>query len=142
VLSNHYNYFRDYSQEIGRYVQADPLGVVTTGAPTPTTELNHLYAYVSSDPLARSDPWGLLEGSQQVLDPRILLCQSDPDYIPGSENKKRLPSVCGNIDDCKLRCDCEHLQRMAGCGPIGAVCIIRSKQELEQCVLRCVQDGA
>jgi RHS repeat-associated protein len=39
------NYFRDYDPETGRYVQADPVGVLTTAKPTPTTPLNHLYGY-------------------------------------------------------------------------------------------------
>lgn len=59
MLSNHYNYFRDYSPEIGRYVEADPLGVVTTLRPDTTTGLNHLYAYVTNNPLSFVDPLGL-----------------------------------------------------------------------------------
>lgn len=55
----HYNYFRDYDPGIGRYVQADPLGIVTTTSPTATTGLNQLYAYVSSNPLGFVDPLGL-----------------------------------------------------------------------------------
>ncbi len=54
-----YNVYRDYSPDTGRYIEADPLGIVTTGAPTTTTGLNHLYAYVGSSPLSRIDPLGL-----------------------------------------------------------------------------------
>ena len=46
----HYNYFRDYDPSIGRYVQSDPLGI-NAGLNT--------YAYVTSNPLAFSDPEGL-----------------------------------------------------------------------------------
>jgi RHS repeat-associated protein len=56
----HYNYFRDYGPAEGRYIQADPLGITTTTRPTPTTGLNHLYAYVLNDPLGAVDPLGLL----------------------------------------------------------------------------------
>lgn len=45
-----YNYFRDYDPSIGRYVQSDPLGI-NAGLNT--------YAYVTSNPLAFSDPEGL-----------------------------------------------------------------------------------
>ena len=57
--NTHYNYFRDYDPAIGRYVQADPLGTLTTSVRTSTTQLNHLYAYVNSNPLGLTDPDGL-----------------------------------------------------------------------------------
>lgn len=47
---NHYNYFRDYSPEIGRYVESDPIGL-RGGLNT--------YGYVTSDPLTLTDPFGL-----------------------------------------------------------------------------------
>ena len=69
----HYNYFRDYDPGLGRYAEADALGVVVARLPTPTTPLNHLYAYVGSSPIFFEDPLGLLQlpnwlrnwGSQQ-----------------------------------------------------------------------------
>lgn len=47
--SLHYNYFRDYSAEIGRYVQGDPLGL--------TYHLNP-YSYANFNPLSYFDPTG------------------------------------------------------------------------------------
>ena len=47
----HYNYFRDYSPEIGRYVQSDPIGL-TGGINT--------YSYVENNPLNEYDSDGLL----------------------------------------------------------------------------------
>jgi len=58
--NTHYNYFRDYDPGIGRYLQPDPLGIATTRRPTFTIALNHLYAYVGSNPLTFIDPLGLL----------------------------------------------------------------------------------
>ena len=46
----HYNYMRDYSPELGRYLQADPIGL--KGG-------MNLYAYCSGDPVNRRDELGL-----------------------------------------------------------------------------------
>jgi RHS repeat-associated protein len=48
----YYNYFRDYDPAIGRYVQADPLGL--------DAGLN-IFSYVSNNPIQKSDKLGLAE---------------------------------------------------------------------------------
>ena len=49
---NHYNYFRDYSPEIGRYVESDPIGL--RGGP-------NTYLYVDGVPADTIDPTGLIK---------------------------------------------------------------------------------
>ena len=49
---NHYNYFRDYNPETGRYIESDPIGL-QGGLNT--------YGYVGGSPLTRADPLGLLD---------------------------------------------------------------------------------
>lgn len=53
----YYNYYRDYDPTLGRYVQADPIGL--DGG-------NNPYLYVGGNPLKRTDPHG--------LGPEIVLC--------------------------------------------------------------------
>jgi RHS repeat-associated protein len=47
----HYNYMRDYDPAIGNYIEADPIGN--------EDGMNHLYVYVTSNPLRAIDPEGL-----------------------------------------------------------------------------------
>jgi RHS repeat-associated protein len=55
----HYNYFRDYDPAIGRYVQADPLGVMLARSPELQSQLNHMYGYVNGNPIKFVDYRGL-----------------------------------------------------------------------------------
>lgn len=54
---SHYNYFRDYDPELGRYAQPDPIGL-QGGV--------NLFSYVGGNPISKSDPLGLLEWTGTV----------------------------------------------------------------------------
>ena len=47
-----YNYYRDYNPALGRYLQADVIGIQYGE--------NHLYVYTEGNPLNIADPLGLM----------------------------------------------------------------------------------
>jgi RHS repeat-associated protein len=74
----HYNYFRDYDPQTGRYVQSDPIGL---GGGINT------YGYVGGNPLTYIDPRGL-NGCAWVGP--VLVCKNSPP--PGLVDPLDLPS--------------------------------------------------
>jgi RHS repeat-associated protein len=52
-VETHYNYFRDYDPQTGRYIESDP---------TELHSVPNTYAYVSNSPIGNTDPWGLAPG--------------------------------------------------------------------------------
>jgi RHS repeat-associated protein len=78
----HHNYHRDYSPELGRYLQADPIGL--NGG-------MNLYGYCGNDPVNREDRWGL-----DYIDP-----EQDPSgqYGFDPENYDTDDFATGTLDD-------------------------------------------
>jgi len=65
----HYNYFRDYEPQTGRYVQSDPIGLASGETST--------YLYVGGNPLFYSDVKGLRRDSGRYLDLSGESCKDD-----------------------------------------------------------------
>jgi RHS repeat-associated protein len=61
-----YNWHRTLDSGIGRYIRADPLGIVLPGFPT--RRLNQPYAYADNNPLTNVDPLGLCPCAGGVWD--------------------------------------------------------------------------
>lgn len=84
----HYNYFRDYKPVVGRYVEADPIGV--------KKGKNHLYAYVGGNPIKTVDIKGLVGCGPFGIH------WSDPWGLKGCCNDH---DRCYN--KCKSKCECD-----------------------------------
>lgn len=118
----HYNYFRDYKPMIGRYVEADPIGI--------KKGKNHLYNYVQGNPLIKRDRRGLVCGTGWT-DPLIsddfgefdfTVCCQAHDNCYGCEGKLANRSKLDCDDefcDCMVR-ECDKL----AVGGIRLTCLI------------------
>ena len=118
---NHYNYFRDYNPVIGRYVEADPIGIEEGS--------NHLYVYANDNPIMLIDPEGkgviaciksvsscgkCTEASKKCKEKHkdILACYDKGEDIPGGSASQHLLQECYNkIPECK-----QCTQDLLNCG--------------------------
>ena len=109
----HYNYFRDYDPSIGRYIEADPIGILRDYS-DPQLQmaiqmrvldktkfsggmLNHLYGYVGGHPLIFFDPFGLR---------KTVFPGQDSDDVPDDDPKNPDPEFPDNKNPlvCSIEC--------------------------------------
>jgi RHS repeat-associated protein len=79
----HYNYFRDYDSHIGRYVESDPIGLLS-GLNT--------YGYVDADPVSQVDRLGLFSWAHHVHMTQNAARRACPNLMPG------LPNLVASVD--------------------------------------------
>jgi len=79
----HYNYFRDYDSHIGRYVESDPIGLLS-GLNT--------YGYVDAGPVSQVDRLGLFSWAHHVHMTQNAARRSCPKLMPG------LPNLVASVD--------------------------------------------
>jgi hypothetical protein len=120
----HYNYYRDYDSSTGRYLQADPRGILLdfsdpqrraatqAGLPMPSygyvSGLNHSYGYTNQNPLINVDPTGegIIAGSICLGAGAIYNAASIADL---GLKTAELNSIQDNID--KLENECPEQER-------------------------------
>ncbi|MDG9671420.1 RHS domain-containing protein [Hahella sp. CR1] len=132
----HYNYFRDYDPEIGRYIQSDPIGILQHGKDPKLKEiplsasqslllddnLNHIYAYAKSSPVALIDPFGLSPRHR----PKITkdMCKMDCTTLNSTLDK-----VCKATGPFYLACKAEVNQLVVNCMETGGLDIPECKDK-------------
>jgi RHS repeat-associated protein len=88
-----YNYFRDYNPIIGRYVEADPIGIQQGD--------NHLYAYVENQPINQTDTLGLCCDAQLPASPinevaRTCYAEASNNCSQGDNEKRAISDAIYN----------------------------------------------
>jgi len=131
----HYNYYRTYDPSLGRYLTADPIGILQDYSdpqmqvairqgilqPSSGSSLNHVYNYVDQNPTNVIDPFGLFysvpcKGFGCIFQPPFgPVCGSkgNSGFIPDGIWK----NACQKHDDCygtcgksKAQCDTEFAE--------------------------------
>jgi RHS repeat-associated protein len=120
----HYNYFRDYDPQQGRYIESDPIG---------------LYGHISTFGYAASSPANLVDDDGlRPLKPRPAISCG---MSGGGGGASYTDIVCDKNDkDCQSRCNCESNVRNVKCLAKPS-CILRSREKLHDCLLNCADTG-
>lgn len=128
----HYNYYRDYDPSLGRYLQADPIGITKDfsgpklqvalehgidlkgGAHLHNPLLNHNYGYVDQNPFNEADPFGL------------------------APKARKRPKA--SKEQCSYSCQDLHTALIRACQASG-VFFPACKAEVDQLVVDCIVSG-
>jgi len=133
----HYNWHRYYDPSLGRYITADPIGLlrdysdpqlqiaIEKGVLEETglagEELNHLYGYAGQNPLYWFDPYGLAKGGKQNISTEGFTPRSDPKELEKhlKEVMKTDPKNTKRIN--KLRALLKVIKRGGRLGPASLI---------------------
>ncbi|MEQ1880966.1 MAG: RHS repeat-associated core domain-containing protein [Burkholderiales bacterium] len=95
MSEEHYNYYRDYSPDIGRYIESDPIGL-GDGINT--------YTYVGGKPIGFVDPQGLAQCTFSMGTGRLNCSPNNwknaPVNIPVASGNNANGTQCRNNPDC------------------------------------------
>lgn len=116
----HYNYFRYYEPETGRYISPDPIGLAGG--------LN-IYGYVEQNPLSFIDPLGLYWGEEHI-DYAGSAIGGSGDFIRNYRDMRNANNISSDkYFHCKA--NCEATQRGKG-GKDAARCISNAREWFDQ----------
>jgi RHS repeat-associated protein len=125
------NYFRDYEPAVGRYIQADPLGMIRG-------DLN-LYAYAKDNPVANYDALGLRTTEGAPRPPTLPKCVSWPSY-PDPCTPNCSEQCQRKAFDMRKKCikDCRGgLWSLLPPALVGGICIEAPRQWEGECLFIC-----
>ena len=98
----HYNYFRYYNPQTGRYIAPDPIGL--EGG-------TNLFLYVRGNPLKWVDPWGLYECTYYISQHRMVCTPNAIPHAPLDSTN----FVAGNNNVMgPLQCECQNNPEATG----------------------------
>jgi RHS repeat-associated protein len=85
IADRHYNLYRDYDPTLGRYLQADPIGLAGG---------DNVYGYAGGNPVNRVDPRGL-----QAAIPAPVPLLVPPVVVPGTPENKQFTDLMFELSD-------------------------------------------
>jgi RHS repeat-associated protein len=123
----HYNYIRVYNPALGRYDEADPIGILRGK--------NHLYVYVDDQPLSRTDPTGLAWSGNfwPGFTPQDGVCSSP---AGGLNSNPCYAQCCAAHDRCYTANQCNATSWIGNMLPFVNQACQRCNEAAAECILR------